>query len=1378
MKKIITLLLLAALVASAAGQPFLPLQATAGGVLTTQGQPTSLTIGSGQTLNTATGSALNIEAGSTLTLAGTVTGSAGIIPASLVSGGSSGTVLSLTLSPTVPIYGSVTNPTTTPLLTLSLDSNLVSLASTATSGSPRVLFNPTLSLSSGSAIDGAGSMSISGTLFAFGITSGAGFNSSGGLATSSLAGHLFVGASSTFGADLTLTGPTTLSGLLLNSSTATGSLPLNPVAFGAKENGVLLVNGTVTASATTLSSTSASFTAGDVGKYLFVRGAGTNTGSTDLVTTISAVNSSTNVTMGTVSANTITGTASVVYGTDDTAAWRLLAAAVPTYGAQIWVPAGTTLLTGTVTFANPVAFIGAGEGNALVQQTGGYSAILAAETLLISTAKNTDGLDFAGAGNLLNSFAIYSPVTTPTSGNLIDLPNAQHTTMLSVTVIGGNTATSVSAPLYSSIIGCHFGDGVNGNLFFSNPINYDTGDNAIANNSFFSAATTSSFNFGWTSGGGVRFIGNKINGGAYTATYGILMTATSITTSDIQIIGNSIENVSKPLLINESGTGSLGNIQIVGNQSLSGNWEVDGTATNSITPFQFSDNIMGGGSLITSYATAEVGSNHGGSTFPYTANAGATLVGASVTNNGSQYTIFDGYQALIFGGTSSSTMDVISANISQTQINAFLMTATSFAWMGGPSYFGGAITDSSTLAVTGTTSAASISATAITNSGAISGFLVANASGLQSTTTSIPVASVSGATSGTVTSLTLSGGTTGFTFTTTGSTSAASTTLTAGAVTTLSGIFGTTLSDSGTLSVSGISTLSGGFNTPTTSTVSAGTITMSSLTNSGNTVSVSSVAGLYVGALLSGTNFSTAATVVSINTGNNSFVPSINPTGTTGAISFSAAGLTLSAPIDSNTNAIFYTTTNTPVQIYGPTQQLLIGDNGNPAKMLLVGWDAANTDGEIQSVILGVGFKQLMLNPNGGSVGVGYADSTTVPSLLSVGGSFTATGAATIGGALTVTGASTLVGTTTLSNVTLTGSSVSAINTLSIGLFQYPTLTTTNSVPEPLTVTLSNGTGTGSGMLMQFYGPTASGATASTAPTMGQLLTLSNSSAGTTQFGSLATGNSFSGTIYAGGVLTAAAGLTSTGAATITGSTVLLEGTTLTLSPFTNIYDTATTTTFNGTTLTGSAVANMSGAWTHSGAVTMASTLLIKGATTVTLATAATTTQAAALTVSGGIGVGAGAVIGGTVTLAGNTPLLTVAGPSTFSSAVTHSSTTSLGGHIVSFGSNPTTTTGAGAGSTGTCGIVAGGNDSLFSLTVSTAGTAPTANATIATVTFNSAFATAPTVVGLPANTASAALISTTCPFVSSVTTGGMVITSGSGALTNTTSYIFNFFLY
>lgn len=107
--------------------------------------------------------------------------------------------------------------------------------------------------------------------------------------------------------------------------------------------------------------------------------------------------------------------------------------------------------------------------------------------------------------------------------------------------------------------------------------------------------------------------------------------------------------------------------------------------------------------------------------------------------------------------------------------------------------------------------------------------------------------------------------------------------------------------------------------------------------------------------------------------------------------------------------------------------------------------------------------------------------------------------------------------------------------------------------------------------------------------------------------------------------------------------------------------------------------------------------------------------------------------------------------------------------HLIGNTSAPTTTAGAGAGTTPT--ISLSNATDLSGIVNVTTGTLPTGtNAVIVTITFNTAYGVAPNISLTPANAITALLSGVTSVFVTSTTTT-FVITSGTTALTASTAY-------
>jgi hypothetical protein len=102
----------------------------------------------------------------------------------------------------------------------------------------------------------------------------------------------------------------------------------------------------------------------------------------------------------------------------------------------------------------------------------------------------------------------------------------------------------------------------------------------------------------------------------------------------------------------------------------------------------------------------------------------------------------------------------------------------------------------------------------------------------------------------------------------------------------------------------------------------------------------------------------------------------------------------------------------------------------------------------------------------------------------------------------------------------------------------------------------------------------------------------------------------------------------------------------------------------------------------------------------------------------------------------------------------------------------PTIAAGAGAGTSPTVSV--SGNDMIHKISITT-GTSPAASATVATITFNTAYSTAPKVILSPAGANSAALTGLTAAYVddAGTTTTTYTIKVGSGGLAAATTYLF-----
>lgn len=143
--------------------------------------------------------------------------------------------------------------------------------------------------------------------------------------------------------------------------------------YSARGDAKFISDAAITSGTPTLTSATASFTAGDVGKKVYVEGAGT--AGAMLATTISAYVNSTTVTLAANASTTVSG-ATALYGTDDTTAIQTaLTTAASSDIKTLYLPAGKYLVTG-LTLAGEVHLLGDGDRQSVIC-SGANAAILA-----------------------------------------------------------------------------------------------------------------------------------------------------------------------------------------------------------------------------------------------------------------------------------------------------------------------------------------------------------------------------------------------------------------------------------------------------------------------------------------------------------------------------------------------------------------------------------------------------------------------------------------------------------------------------------------------------------------------------------------------------------------------------------------------------------------------------------------------------------------------------------------------------------------------------------------------------------------------------------------------------------------------------------------
>lgn len=182
---------------------------------------------------------------------------------------------------------------------------------------------------------------------------------------------------------------------------------INVKDFGATGNGIGFLDGAISSGTPNFVSASSTFTAGDVGKAIFIDGAGA-AGAT-LVTTISAYVSATAVTLAANASTTVSG-ADGNYGTDDTAAINAaltyagsLSITRPVFPEYGWVldggttvvfPAGLYMATDVLTVPMNVSVEGAGKHSTVFRSSATEAVMRNVGTPTASGTYNQTGMAF------------------------------------------------------------------------------------------------------------------------------------------------------------------------------------------------------------------------------------------------------------------------------------------------------------------------------------------------------------------------------------------------------------------------------------------------------------------------------------------------------------------------------------------------------------------------------------------------------------------------------------------------------------------------------------------------------------------------------------------------------------------------------------------------------------------------------------------------------------------------------------------------------------------------------------------------------------------------------------------------------------------------
>jgi hypothetical protein len=224
-------------------------------------------------------------------------------------------------------------------------------------------------------------------------------------------------------------------------------------------------------------------------------------------------------------------------------------------------------------------------GRVTIKGTGAFDGALLANCSLVTASTSIDLLTIAGDGSVLEDFAVINTATTPTAGSGVKFASGWWSHMTRVGISGFYDNLVHANSCYYSVTDCWFIDPVRYGVSMSNTVNQDYGEVMFHGNVVTTWAKTRNPTAAihWTSGGGLKFINNKINGSTQPTGPGgsnsagrfvrgfDMQIADGLATADLVITGNSVENCSSVYLYvsqqdGGTGTGTLNNVIITSNE--------------------------------------------------------------------------------------------------------------------------------------------------------------------------------------------------------------------------------------------------------------------------------------------------------------------------------------------------------------------------------------------------------------------------------------------------------------------------------------------------------------------------------------------------------------------------------------------------------------------------------------------------------------------------------------------------------------------------------------------------------------------------------------------------------------------------------------------
>lgn len=235
----------------------------------------------------------------------------------------------------------------------------------------------------------------------------------------------------------------------------------------------------------------------------------------------------------------------------------------------------------TLTVSKPLKLRGPGPGTPTGNSTA-PTLTVGAGARLVSTSLTAPALVIASDGVVLEDLSVVNTAATPpTAGTGISITHGSHMKMRGVTVSGFwvNVDYTSTSGYYWTMAECLILDPVKYGIWIrnTNPT-FDWADPSITQTTITNyTSRTPDAAVRWESGGGLRFVNNKINsgpsGGGLAGKFGVGLdwaVADGVATVDLIVTGNSLENCTTAMirvaLAGPSYTGYFSNIVITGNE--------------------------------------------------------------------------------------------------------------------------------------------------------------------------------------------------------------------------------------------------------------------------------------------------------------------------------------------------------------------------------------------------------------------------------------------------------------------------------------------------------------------------------------------------------------------------------------------------------------------------------------------------------------------------------------------------------------------------------------------------------------------------------------------------------------------------------------------